>query len=378
MSGKHHKYGPSTLDALSKCVRFKYDETQDEDAASEGTELHAAAETGNTAGLDEEQARCVDSARSYAEFLKFEDGADPADWEDLREVRLELKDLTHGTADRVLINRKLRRIHVVDFKFTRIENDHALQLRAYGAALVEKMLAESGGDGGEWSVAMHVVAPRLAKPAEREEAVGSLLLPQVRAEIEALYERIEDPFVEATPHEDLCRKCGRAGTCPKLRGVALAVAPSIGLPLPATFDIDAATPRDRAIMQVLAGALVQLAEKWKKSNADAVAGGLEIPGFKLTTRSTGLRLPKDNAVEFARRMEERHGLTAVDLLACANVAVNDVCDAIAMAKGMTAADAKEDLKTHDTDILSEGKSQFLSKEKRLSDLETLAMIAGAN
>lgn len=377
MSGKHHKYGPSTLDALSKCVRFKYDETQDEDAASEGTELHAAAETGNTAGLDEEQARCVDSVRSYAEFLKFEDGADPADWEDLREVRLELKDLTHGTADRVLINRKLRRIHVVDYKFTRIENDHALQLRAYGAALVEKMLAESGG-GGEWSVAMHVVAPRLASPTEREEAVGSLLLPGVRAEIEALYERIEDPFVEATPHEDLCRKCGRAGTCPKLRGVALAVAPSIGLPLPGTFDIDAATPRDRAIMQVLAGALVQLAEKWKKSNADAVAGGLEIPGFKLTTRSTGLRLPKNNAVEFARRMEERHGLTAVDLLACANVAVNDVCDAIAMAKGMTAADAKEDIKTHDTDILSEGKSQFLSKEKRLSDLETLAMIAGAN
>lgn len=374
--GKHHKYGPSTLDALSKCVRFKYDDAQDEDAASEGTELHAAAETGNTAGLDEEQARCVDSARSYAEFLKFEDGADPADWEDLREVRLELKDLTHGTADRVLINRKLRRIHVVDYKFTRIENDHALQLRAYGAALVEKMLAEGGG--GEWSVAMHVVAPRLAKPAEREEAVGSLLLPGVRAEIEALYERIEDPFVEATPHEDLCRKCGRAGTCPKLRGVALAVAPSIGLPLPGTFDIDAATPRDRAIMQVLAGALVQLAEKWKKSNADAVAGGLEIPGFKLTTRSTGLRLPKDNAVEFARRMEERHGLTAVDLLACANVAVNDVCAAIAMAKGMTAADAKEDIKTHDTDILSEGKSQFLSKEKRLSDLETLAMIAGAN
>ena len=377
MSGKHHKYGPSTLDALSKCVRFKYDETQDEDAASEGTELHAAAETGNTAGLDDEQARCVDSARSYAEFLKFEDGADPADWEDLREVRLELKDLTHGTADRVLINRKLRRIHVVDYKFTRIENDHALQLRAYGAALVEKMLAESGGVG-EWSVAMHVVAPRLANPTEREEAVGSLLLPGVRAEIEALYERIEDPFVEATPHEDLCRKCGRAGTCPKLRGVALAVAPSIGLPLPGTFDIDAATPRDRAIMQVLAGALVQLAEKWKKSNADAVAGGLEIPGFKLTTRSTGLRLAKANAAEFARRMEERHGLAAVDLLACANISVNDVCDAIAMTKGMTAADAKEDLKTHDTDILSEGKSQFLSKEKRLSDLETLAMIAGAN
>lgn len=374
--GKHHKYGPSTLDALSKCVRFKYDETQDEDAASEGTELHAAAETGNTAGLDEEQARCVDSARSYAEFLKFEDGADPADWEDLREVRLELKDLTHGTADRVLINRKLRRIHVVDYKFTRIENDHALQLRAYGAALAEKMLAE--GSVGEWAVAMHVVAPRLATPVEREEALGTPLLLRVRAEIEALYERIEDPFVEATPHEDLCRKCGRAGTCPKLRGVALAVAPSIGLPLPGTFDIDAATPRDRAIMQVLAGALVQLAEKWKKSNADAVAGGLEIPGFKLTTRSTGLRLPKDNAVEFARRMEERHGLTAVDLLACANVAVNDVCAAIAMAKGMTAADAKEDIKTHDTDILSEGKSQFLSKEKRLSDLETLAMIAGAN
>ena len=277
----------------------------------------------------------------------------------------------------MLVNRKLRYIHVVDYKFTRIENDHALQLRAYGAALVEKMLAESGGVG-EWSVAMHVVAPRLANAIEREEAVGSLLLSGVRAEIEALYERVEDPFVEATPHEDLCRKCGRAGTCPKLRGVALAVAPAIGLPLPGTFDIDAATPRDRAIMQVLAGALVQLAEKWKKSNADAVAGGLEIPGFKLTTRSTGLRLAKANAAEFARRMEERHGLTAVDLLACANVAVNDVCAAIAMAKGMTAADAKEDLKTHDTDILSEGTSQFLSKEKRLSDLETLAMIAGAN
>ena len=55
MNKRHHRYGPSMLDNLSNCIRFKYIPFKDDDAASEGTLLHEAYETESLIGLDDEQ-----------------------------------------------------------------------------------------------------------------------------------------------------------------------------------------------------------------------------------------------------------------------------------------------------------------------------------
>lgn len=369
MENKHHIYGPSTLDALSKCVRFKYDDN-DTDAATEGTELHKAAELENTNGLNDEQRICVQTVLNYVESLKFEDGATPEDWKDIKEASVSLKGLTHGTADRILINEKLKRIHVVDYKFTRVENDHDLQLLAYGAAVVEGLT-----DPAEYLVSLHVVAPRLSD-ATRTSHSAILLLETAREEIEKIYERIENPFTPPQPHEDLCAKCARAGQCPAIRETALTVAPQAGLQLPSTFDIDRASPKDRAILHILASSLEQVAKKWKASNTKAAEEGLEIPGFKLRSRSTGLRAPKEQVLEFADRLRTRYKMTTADLLACANITMGDVYKHLAMLTGRPEADIKEEIRTNDTDILQEGTATYLAKEKRVSDAELLAIVAG--
>ena len=71
---RHHKYGPSTLDSLSLCVRFKFRARDVDDAADEGTLLHKAFETGDLRGLTDEQASCVRTIRDYVDALKFEHG----------------------------------------------------------------------------------------------------------------------------------------------------------------------------------------------------------------------------------------------------------------------------------------------------------------
>lgn len=364
----HHLFGPSSLDALSGCVRFKYNDS-DADAATEGTELHKAFETGDLSGLDDEQRQCVTAIRNFVESLKYSGGSAPEEWEDLPEAKLRLDALTYGTADRVLINRTRKRACVIDAKFTHRETAHDFQLRAYGACVAE-MWPEVE------TVETHVAAPRLNDIASKSYD-ARLLLRGTRAEIEALYARIEDPATPPEQHEDLCCKCANAVSCPALGATVTVVARGLGLPMPDRFAVDAiTTPRDRACAQVLAGALANWSEQVKKLNAAYVEeSGDEIPGFKLTRRSTGLRVPKDRTADALSAAKEAFGLPEHTLLGCCSMTVGDVVKAAAEAQGVPEAVAKEHVREALADIAVEGSCAFLTKTKRLSDAALLKQVA---
>lgn len=368
---KHARFGPSTLDNLSKCVRFKYQEMGDNSAAEEGTLLHEAFETGDLRGLNEEQSAQVTKLLDYKQTL-YESG----DWDAHEEVRVELKDLTFGTADVVMTNRNLKHIHVIDAKFGRLAVDsYDMQLRTYGAAVVEKFW----GTNPEFipsdiTVETHVVIPRRN---DLEHAVynGKELHAAVRREIEELYDRIADPFTQPTPHTDLCGKCAWAYKCPAFQAIVnRAAVKQLTLPVPEEFALEGiAEPRDRAIAQVLAGAFENWAKQVKKNNAEFVAAGGEVPMHRLVTRSTGLRVPADMVSSAFITLRDK-GVPEEAILEGCSIAVGRLADALASCRGYSKGEAREAIKEMLGDLATEGQSQFLQKVKRLSDEETLRLI----
>jgi hypothetical protein len=377
---KHARFGPSSLAALSKCLRFRYSDV-DEEAADEGTALHAACETGNMAGLDDEQRNAVQAALDYVEAVK---GGKPDDWHHLKEVRIELEDLTFGTSDVVLVHKTLPEAHVMDEKFTRIEGDHDMQLRAYAAGLVEMsirngVLADHEGNvklilpRQITKVTTHVVAPR-TRTIDVKEYEASTLLAEVRAEIEELYERIDDPFLPPTPHESLCSKCARAARCPALGAVAVVAARGIGLPMPEEFNPEAmVSVEDRARAHTAANALENWAKAVKSLNNEFAKLGGEIPGYKLRTRSTGAKLPKEYTA-LALDMLEEHGFNRAVMLEHCSLTLGELAKTHALNTGTTEADAKEQIRNILSDWVTEGETSFLAKAKKISDQALLEQL----
>ena len=375
MSKRHARFGPSTLEALTKCLRFKYSDIN-ADAAAEGTELHAASETGDLTGLDEEQRLSVTMALDFVESLK---QGRPEDWHHLKECRLMLEDLTFGTADVVLVHKTEPIAHVIDLKYTRIEGEHELQLCAYGAGLVEactqgrdildhdgNVLVTKSKLRQLVTISTHIVAPR-TYVIDTHDYSAPKLLNDTRAKIEDLYAKIDDPFLPPTPHESLCSKCARAARCPELNRIAVVAARGIGLPVPETFNAGAmVSVTDRAKAQVIAGALYNWAKAVKKANNEYVKGGGEIPGFTLRTRSTGIRLPKEFTSSGIAILTNAKYDEDVVMEAC-SLALGGLAKAQASRTGTPEAEVKESLRTLLSEFVTESSTSFLVKGKRISD-----------
>lgn len=366
MSSRHHIYGPSTLDRLSTCVRFKYREMED-GAGEEGTALHEAYETGKLAGLNEEQKLAVQTIQNYTDSLKFEGGTTPEDWQEFRELKVELKGLTFGRADCFLACKKTRTVHVIDAKFTRVDSNHDMQLRTYGAAFIES------NPGLYDTVVTHVVAPRLGRP-DRKEYTADILLKDVREYITALYERVENPFTPPTPDEETCARCAWAGVCPALGNEVARAARGLGLPVPDSYVPGAGmSERDRAIAQVLRGVFNNWSELISKENTQFVVEGGTIPGFRVTHRSTGVKVPSEDTADALDALRAL-GIPERKLLECCTLVVGRVNKVIAKTMGMAEAAAKEQVRTTLSDLAVEGSCSFLQKERRISNEDLLADI----
>jgi len=358
---KHARFSPSRLDGLKKCVRFKHIEM--EDAATEGTELHKAFETGCLDGLNEEQRRVVQQALDYVDSIKA-----GGVWVECKEVKLELKDLTFGTADRVLlpgVGNKVPEAHVMDFKGIRVDSDYDFQVRTYAAAVLEQ-------SSGLETISTHVLAPRLGQ-GPLVKTYGRKLLAEVRAEIEDLYARIDDPWLPPTPHEDICGKCANARGCPAM-GVTVKTASGLaGLPVPSEFAPDKlVTERDRMIAQVLAVVFINWAEQVKKHNTDYVAdNGGEVPGFKLVSRSTGLRVSRENTAEAVRYLKERLALTDDEIISAATISPAELAKGMCLTRGGTEADNKQKIRDVLGDLANEGMTRYLQKTKKINEVTML-------
>lgn len=280
----HHKYGPSTLKHLEICPRWERQPDSGGYAAEEGTLLHAACETENLAGLDEEQKYAVTQCLDYVNGLL----ATASVSDDLREILLELRGvdgnvLTFGTADRLIIHAEGTAADLVDYKFGRnsvgdAENNVQGQAYAVGAFQDFPKLE---------TVTVHFLLPRRDEITTAQYARAKLDTLFLR--VATIIARAEELAVPPNPDSENCLYCGAKARCPALAERALVYARHADQAvLPQIWN-----PRDIADPNVLAGALraAPLLEEWcKQVKAEGVArvnSGQHIPGFVLRRRSGG-------------------------------------------------------------------------------------------
>lgn len=382
---QHARYSPSKLSALSKCVRFEYKELAD-GSDEEGTMLHKATETKCYTGLTASQSLEVQMAVGYGESLY---AGDPGSWAVLKEPKLVLADLTYGHADLVLINMGLKTIHVCDYKFIRTAVDkYAMQLRAYGAAVVSMMLEARtenamctimDDDGAviwyqdmtgvpveDFVVYTHVVAPRVTAEPVTETWNAKDLLGTMKRDITLLYAAIDDPFTPPSPDSELCGNCSRIARCPAMNQVVRHAATEIvGLPLPSLFDPanQSISTRDRALGQVLGTILENWAEQVKASNTEFVKAGGEIPGFRLQSRSNGMKIDRTMTMVAIMALREL-GYTDEELLGACTLSIAELAKNREETCGKAVGETKEEVKNTLGDIAAETTSTFLMKVKR--------------
>jgi RecB family exonuclease len=142
-----------------------------------------------------------------------------------------------GTADAIVLKRKPRQLHVLDFKFGEgvpVEAENNPQLRYYGLGALLALSADQVIDG----VTLTVVQPRAPHPAGpvRREALLALELTAWRHELLTAAHRAVAPEAPLVPGP-WCRFCPAQPTCPALRAQSLATAQD---EFPATLEY----PRD--------------------------------------------------------------------------------------------------------------------------------------
>lgn len=383
--GKHAKHSPSSLDHLAKCVRF--DHMEMDGSGAEGTDLHNVCATGDIKLLEDgEQLRVVTACLDYVDSVLATEGG-PDAWHVMREVRVILKDLTYGHADKVLVHKTKPIVHAMDYKFTRVEGTHDFQIKTYGAGLVEMMLEAI--DAGKplvlkshefdeehvienvikpEEIITHVICPRLHK-IDRAEHNPVELLDNVRHDIEMLYARIDDPFTPPQSHPESCARCANAHRCPAMTQTAVTVGKKLGLPIPTNFAINAeATMEDRATAQVIVKALRQWCDAVNGFNLDYAKLDPEnnIPeGFIMINRSTGIRIDKANTAAAAQLLVESGDYMLEDILAACTLSLKEVSENRARnTKGLTIADSKEAAAQTLAGLVKEGSTSFLQLSRK--------------
>jgi len=396
---KHARHSPSALASLSKCQFFKYNDS-DNAAADEGTLLHSAMETGTYTGLNTEQSEAIEKCLGY--IMSIKQGTDE-EWLDIKEPRLHLEERTYGHADRVLIHPEKGIVHVIDYKFIRVEGDYQLQVDTYTAAMLESIRDRRVLKDDEGNVIIdlnealpdvfeithletHLLAPRLSDVESEIIDNPYEFYTKVTNHIDALYEKFQSPFNPPTPHEDLCNKCARAGECPALNTSVMEsyrrmYKEEAAEMLPAEFDPSALNdPLDWARALVLASSFENWAKQIKKAAMLFVNSNEDddvIPMYRTVRRSTGLSLSSEDLPEALDRLEAAGQNRELALANC-KLTLGKYANALMEETEMSKQDAQEFIKETLGDLLHEGSSEYLQKRKRLSDYAMLKELSNGN
>ncbi len=326
----HHKYSPSKLKLLAQCPGYTGDDEPSE-AAEEGTRLHAAAETGDMAGLTDEQRGFVQMCLDYVAETTGDCQAI------LREYHLKTlgggEKGTEGTADVIAVNGA--HAHVIDYKFGRVGVDPAetnLQGYAYALGVFDEFEAES--------VTVHFLLPRRDEVSRavftRDEyprmaiAVGSVL------NLCHNFEAMGRPVSMLAPSPAGCKWCGNRGECPALAAPCtdLATRANGSLTMPAETNPGLMTAPQLAQALDVGGILDAWVKRWndsvKAEAARRIKGGVAVGTYGIKRRA-GLREISD-AVAASRILAE-FGLTAEDMGAVMRVRLGDAEKAVAARAG---------------------------------------------
>lgn len=338
---KHANVGPSKLESFELCPCYDREDNEDRDdqgetPAERGTRLHEATEKADlTLCMNDDEKQLVQICLDSAHMLAASSGEGH---QVLKEVRVEIPDpedpeslLTWGTADWVLIYPGGKIAHGRDYKFIRTpsvsEPEQNLQIQTYAVGLFFMFpdLEE---------VRFDLIMPEFKKLPDpvvlRREAI-----PAVIARIKAIKAERMDPF-KAPRVCEICTTCKHAGRCPALTQLAKVAAVKIGLPIPETFAPDApATPAQRSLALVIAGALKQWADQVKEYQNEYGRNGGELIGFDWMTRKGN---PKILNIAKAKELV---GINDVDFFECCSISIVKLATAYAKVYGISEKEARE-------------------------------------
>lgn len=342
---KHARFSPSKLEALEQCPCFEYTQTEtnddEESPAERGTRLHLLVETGESQYIkDEEDKELYNKVQQLLMGMRAKHGESGLD--ERTELRVELEDLTYGTADKVLIWRKLKKAILIDWKFIRgrsvSEPADNLQLQCYSGGLLEKF-----PDLDE--VTAYIAAPQIDWLPEGHTYTRDDL-PVIRSRVEKVVADCADSFKKPRPG-DLCSNCANAARCPAMGQTALTVVSNLGLPMPTAFAPDSlTTPEDKAKGYIVAKALKNWCDQVTKNVNAWMREGYDLPGHSKITRKGNMRVTDTEAAVVALRSK----LDDSEILGAMKISLKKITDAVAAKEGKkTARDTVENLLTGLTD-----------------------------
>lgn len=306
----HARFGPSTLKYRAACVHWRPDPHSDTAAADEGTLLHAALETDNPNGLDEEQLDvyvfCKSIERDYDEEAKSH-----GEYTKLKEVRLSiLNDKTFGTADLVYKFGQFARI--VDWKCGRRSIDPSEE-NWQGIAYMIGVF-ELYPDVDEVEVVF--VSPRRDEVQKHTFLRSDLWKHQW--EVGHLLDRCERGDGPYNPTRSGCEFCLKTH-CKAMNGLAIKTATEYeSLTLPEEFHPSKIeTPEQMAVALDLAPILEKWVKSVKKHAKDMYESGTMIPGYVQRTKA-GARNVNDPLLAYEVVKEF---LTPEQFIDCCNVQI---------------------------------------------------------
>jgi hypothetical protein len=309
MSETHARYSPSKLEKKAECPHFEWTESDDNEAADEGTLMHKAVSESNlglleTAEQKEQVQKCIalrDSicngyirgAKSYSELL------------------VELHDLTYGTLDFLIVSHDQKKATLLDWKMGRYPVTPAkdnIQGKTYAGGVFEMFpkLEE---------IEVGIVCPR--QDSGTWHTYHRAELPDIRLHVIAIKGRAANPESEPTPNEEACLRCGKKGSCSKLHEVAIRAGE--GLLLPTVFDpmqLQAGNVESATKAMVLSHILEDWAVQVRKRVAEmAIEEGVVIPGFSVRTKAGSVSLSDPYPV--IEIISKDYNLTQAEVVAAA-------------------------------------------------------------
>jgi len=323
MPDLHHEYGPSSLGYREVCPGWTRDTFADTTKADEGTRLHKAIETGDIAGLTEDQVALVVKCRTL--LAELSSGAEKVDLEVMLQI---LGGLTFGTAD-VKIRRRTKqgklRVVVTDWKtgqegVTPAEDNRQGHAYLLGAAAtdpdaeeLEIVFALPRRDEVDRHVFTRKDLPKL------ELAVRTII---ARCEE---YKRTGDESM-LNPTTTVCGRCGNLGKCPKAKTYALTTAKQYA-PLELVEETHGSQITDVAQMAKFVTALKVLEKMVESGKHHATQfaldhGGLRDHTGKLVYEIAEKASPrKISNLGAAVEVFRETGLSDAELLSCAELSL---------------------------------------------------------
>ena len=293
------KVSPSRLDRIASCPRYVFDDRPQkdrDDAMDAGTRFHTLME--NIAKSDNPALKINEIPdfmdRRAAEYAWLQVSGYIANGFVIDGVEKQLPESSvcrRGFAD--LILRSGKSLIVVDWKLTRAEGEHDMQMRAYAIAALES-------DETLESVRTVVIAPLIQHTDEMVIDRAGL---RAQCEIVAkLMADVENPFTPAKPG-DVCSGCKWAGRCPAQCRELVPVSIEAAMPVALGELLSPTTPEGRARRRYFADWLVSAVKGIKDDDLEFVKAGNEPPpGYKLISKAGASTIPAESVPDAINKL----------------------------------------------------------------------------